>query len=92
MLLGSVPTLDDHLTGVIDDLILTPMIKTQVYFQERDLKALHRVARKSGKSVAELIREAVRQTWLRAAPTGPVALWDGQTRPSSDHDSIYDEP
>lgn len=71
---------------------MTPMIKTQVYFQEPDLKALHRVAKKSGKSVAELIREAVRQTWLRVEPVGPVGLWDGQTRPSSDHDSIYDDP
>lgn len=71
---------------------MTPMIKTQVYFPDPDLEALHRAARKAGKSVAEMIREAVRRTWLQQPPEGPVALWDGRARPSIDHDSIYDEP
>jgi hypothetical protein len=71
---------------------MTPMIKTQVYFSERDLKALHRAAKKAGKSVAEMIREAVRRTWLQAPPEGPVALWHGECRPSVDHDSVHDEP
>lgn len=71
---------------------MTPMKKTQVYLPERDLEALHRAAKKAGKSVAEMIREAVRRTWLRPAPEGPVALWDGPVHPSVDHDSIYDEP
>jgi len=79
------------LTGVMQNRRMTPMIKTQVYFAEPDLEALHRAARRNGKSVAEMIREAVRRTWLQAPPSGPVALWDGPTRPAVDHDSIYDE-
>lgn len=71
---------------------MTPVIKTQVYFPEPDLDALHRAAKKAKKSVAELIREAVRRTWLQQPAEGPVALWDGPARPSVDHDSIYDQP
>jgi hypothetical protein len=42
--------------------------------------------------MAELVREAVRQVWLRPASDGPVALWDGEPRRSSvEHDSIYDQ-
>jgi hypothetical protein len=69
------------------------MVKTQIYFPEAELSALHREARRSGKSVAELVREAVRATWLRRAASGPVGLWDGEPRrTASDHDSIYDAP
>jgi hypothetical protein len=72
---------------------MTPMTKTQVYFEEEDLEALHKVARRTKKPVAQLVREAVRQVWLRPKVDGPVALWDGPSRRSSvDHDSIYDEP
>ena len=69
------------------------MIKTQVYFSEDDLAALHEAGRRSNKSVAQLVREAVRKVWLRPAGHGPVALWDRDIgRSSSEHDSIYDEP
>jgi hypothetical protein len=68
------------------------MIKTQVYIPESDLEALRLAAKKAGKSVAEMIREAVRRTWLHVDAAGPIALWDGKTRPAVDHDSIYDEP
>ena len=69
------------------------MTKTQVYLREEELQALHRVAERSGRPVAELIREAIRRVWLREPGTGPVALWDGApTRTSVDHDAIYDEP
>lgn len=72
---------------------MTPMTKTQVYLTAEDLRALHRVAATTGRSVAELIREAVRRVWLRPEAKGPVGLWSGAvTRPSVDHDSIYDEP
>ena len=72
---------------------MTHMVKTQVYLPEEDLKALQRVASRSGRSVAALVREAIRRVWLRPAPTGPVALWDGEpTRISVEHDAIYDEP
>jgi len=67
------------------------MVKTQVYLRKEELAALHEAARRSGKSVAELIREAIRRTWLRPDAAGPVALWNGKARRSSaDHDSIYD--
>lgn len=72
---------------------MTPMTKTQVYFSEEDLRALHRTAARTGKSVAELVREAVRRVWLRPRSSGPVALWNGKPRRASvDHDSVYDEP
>ena len=83
----------DDLTGVIEDPILTPMsmVKTQVYLPKKDLAALHRVARRERRPVAELVREAVRATWLREAPRGPVALWDGPFEGSSaDHDAAFD--
>lgn len=71
---------------------MTPMVKTQVYLPEEDLAALHRMAERTGKSVAELVREAVRRVWLRPEAKGPVALWDGEPRRASvDHDSVYDE-
>ncbi len=81
------------LTGVSADLILTPMmVKTQVYLPEEELQALHRAAKRSGKSVAELVREAIRRS-LGAHAAGPVSLWDGEVPTSSaDHDSIYDAP
>ena len=70
------------------------MVKTQVYLRDEELAALHQVAARSGRSVAELIRDAIRRAWLRPpAGTGPVALWDGTPAHTSvDHDRIYDEP
>ena len=69
------------------------MTKTQIYFPDPELKALHRIARRRKKSVAELVREAVRTSLLRPEARGPVAIWDGEPRrPSTDHDSIDDEP
>ena len=69
------------------------MVKTQVYLREEELQALRNVAESTGRSVADLVREAVRRVWLRPESSGPVALWDGApTRTSVDHDAIYDEP
>lgn len=71
---------------------MTHMTKTQVYLRDEELEALHEAARRSGRSVAELVREAVRQVWLRPQARGPVSLWDGEPRRTSlDHDTIYDE-
>jgi hypothetical protein len=65
------------------------MTKTQVYLRDDEFEALRGVAARSGQSVAELIREAVRRVWLRPANRGPVGLWDGEPRRSaSEHDSI----
>ncbi len=69
------------------------MIKRQVYFQEEEFALLQQTAKSSGRSVADLVREAVRRVWLDSEPKGPVALWDGPVRiPSTEHDSIYDRP
>jgi hypothetical protein len=74
---------------------MTPMAmtKTQIYFRDEELAALHQAAKRCDVSVAELVREAVRQVWLRPKGQGPIALWDGEPRRiSSDHDTLYDEP
>ncbi len=72
---------------------MTHMVKTQVYLPEEELEALHRAARRTGRSVADLVREAIRRVWLQAPAAGPVALWDGEpTRSSVEHDVVHDEP
>jgi hypothetical protein len=71
---------------------MTPMVKTRVYLGREELKALHQVADRSHRTVADLIREAIRRVWLRPTEQGPVALWDGTPHCTSvDHDS-YDNP
>jgi hypothetical protein len=89
MRVSSEPTL----TYVIDTTKLTHMEKTQVYLPKEELDALREAAARSGRSVAEIIREAIRQVVLKPRAGGPVAIWDGQPkRTSIDHDSIHDEP
>lgn len=69
------------------------MVKTQVYLREEELEALHAVAKRSGRSVASLVREAVQERWLVPERHGPVAIWNGPVRlQSSEHDRIYDAP
>lgn len=69
------------------------MEKTQVYLPKEDLDALREAAARSGRSVADLVREAVRKVILKPPSSGPVALWDGEPkRTSVDHDSVHDEP
>jgi hypothetical protein len=69
------------------------MEKTQVYLPKEELDALRRASARSGRSVADLVREAIRKVVLRPSASGPVAIWDGKPkRTSIDHDSIYDEP
>jgi Ribbon-helix-helix protein, copG family len=63
------------------------MIKTQVYLRDEEVEALREEANRSGKSVAELVRLAVRKVWLRPTSQGPVALWNGEARrTSAEHD------
>ena len=74
---------------------MTHMVKTQVYLREEELEALRAAADRSGRSVADLVREAIRRVWLRPGIQAgePVALWDGEPRrTSSEHDTIYDDP
>jgi hypothetical protein len=68
------------------------MEKTQIYLPKDELAALRKAARQSGRSVADLVREAIRKTVLRPPVSGPVAIWDGESKKTSvEHDSIYDE-
>jgi Ribbon-helix-helix protein, copG family len=72
---------------------VTYMEKTQVYLRKEELDALREAAARSGRSVAELVRDAIRQAVLKPQTTGPVAIWDGEPkRTSLDHDSVHDEP
>jgi plasmid stability protein len=69
------------------------MEKTQVYLPKEELDALREAAARSGRSIAEVIREAIRQVVLKPEAAGPVAIWDGKPkRTSIDHDSVHDEP
>lgn len=69
------------------------MEKTRVYLRKEELEALRKAAARSGRSVAALVREAVRKVVLTPAADGPVAIWNGEPkRTSIDHDSVHDEP
>ena len=72
---------------------VTYMEKTQVYLPKEELDALRQAAARSGRSVADLVREAIRKTVLKPRAAGPVAIWDGEPRRTSiEHDSVHDEP
>lgn len=72
---------------------MTHMEKTQVYLRKEELDALRTAATRSGRSVAELVREAIRKVVLKTPTAGPVAIWDGELRRTSiEHDSVHDEP
>ena len=72
---------------------LTHMEKTQVYLRKEELAALREAAARSGRSVAEVVRDAIRKGVLKPHAAGPVAIWDGEPkRTSIDHDSVHDEP
>jgi hypothetical protein len=69
------------------------MEKTQVYLRKEELDALRKAAARSGRSVAELVRDAIRRVVLKPHAAGPVAIWDGEPkRTSVEHDSVHDEP
>jgi predicted transcriptional regulator len=73
--------------------MVSSMPKMQVYLQDEDLAVLREIAKRTNRTVVALIREAIRQVWLRSAKRGPVGLWEGQPRAtSSDHDFQYDQP
>lgn len=68
------------------------MEKMQVYLPKEELDALRAAAARSGRSVADLVREAVRKVILKPAAEGPVAIWDGEPkRTSVEHDTVHDE-
>jgi methionine synthase II (cobalamin-independent) len=81
------------LTYITSDIKVAHMEKAQVYLPKEELAALRKAAARSGRSVAELVREAIRKVILKPATAGPVAIWDGEPRRTSmEHDSIHDEP
>ena len=72
---------------------VTHMEKTQVYLRKEELEALRAASARSGRSVADLIRDAIRKIVLKPPTDGPVAIWDGEPRRTSiEHDTIYDDP
>ena len=69
------------------------MEKIEVYLQKEELDALRQAALRSGRSVAYLVRAAIRKAVLETSPTGPVAIWDGEPRRTSiEHNTVHDEP
>ena len=67
------------------------MVKTQVYLRKEELDALSMAAARSGRSIAELIRDAIRKIVLKPKAAGSVAIWDGEPkRTSLEHDSVHD--
>lgn len=90
--MGLIGTPCSGLTNVNPDSTLTYMVKTQIYLPSEDLEVLRATARSTGRSVSDLVREAIKRVWIRPATDGPVALWDGvPSQTSIEHDSIYDE-
>jgi hypothetical protein len=81
------------LTYVNNGTKVTHMEKTQVYLRKEELDALRKAAARSGRSIAELVRDAIRRVVLKPPAAGPVAIWDGEPkRASVEHDSVHDEP
>ena len=72
---------------------VTYMEKIQIYLRKEELDDLRKAAARSGRSVAELVRDAIRKVVLKPQSAGPVAIWDGTPkRTSIEHDSVHDEP
>ena len=68
------------------------MEKIQACLRKDELDALCKAAVRGRRSVADMIRDAIRKVVLRPQGEGPVAIWDGvPKRTSAEHDSIYDE-
>jgi hypothetical protein len=71
--------------------MLGHMKKIWIHLPKEELQALREAAARSGGSVAELVREAIRKYVLKPTATGPVAIWAGEPRRTSvEHDSVHD--
>jgi plasmid stability protein len=69
------------------------MEKTQIYLRKDEMTALRQAAARSGRSMAAIVRDAIRAAVLKPPVEGPVAIWDGAPkRTSIDHDSVHDGP
>ena len=70
---------------------MTLVKKTRIYLRREELEALRTAAARSGRSVAEVVRAAIRTAVLKPPADGLVAIWDGEPkRASIEHDSVYD--
>jgi hypothetical protein len=68
------------------------MEKTQIYLRREELEALRAAAARSGRSMAEIVREAIRTVVQKPSGGGFVANWDGEPKRSSiEHDIVHDE-
>jgi len=68
------------------------MEKIQIYLRKEELDALRSAAARSGCSIADLVRDAIRKVVLKPLAAGPVAIWDGgPKRVSVEHDSVHGE-
>jgi hypothetical protein len=67
--------------------------KIQVRLRKEEVDALRKAAARSGRSVVDVVRDAIRKVVLKPQVAGPVAIWDGEPRRTSvEHDSVHDEP
>jgi hypothetical protein len=77
----------------VAELKVTYMERIQVYLRKEELDALRKAAARSGRSVPEVVRDAIRKVVLKPQAAGPVAIWDGEPkRTSVEHDRVHDEP
>jgi hypothetical protein len=68
------------------------MVRTQVYLRKEELDALRMAAARSGCSVPELVRDAIRKIVLKPQAASPVAIWDREPkRTSIEHDGVHDK-
>jgi hypothetical protein len=68
------------------------MKKAQVCLRKEEFDALRKAAARSGRSIAEVIRDAIRKVVVKPRAAGPVAIWDGgPKRTSVEHDSVHDK-
>jgi Ribbon-helix-helix protein, copG family len=69
------------------------MQKVQTYFRKEELDAVREAAARSGRSVADLVRDAIRKLVLTPPAAGPVAIWDRVARRTAiEHNSVHDGP
>jgi hypothetical protein len=89
---------DEVLARAINLLIGRAAFETAKRLYPRDLLEYRHGAQvidRSGgrRSVAEVIRDAIRKVVVKLRAAGPVAIWDGKPkRTSIEHDSVHDQP
>jgi plasmid stability protein len=68
------------------------MEKTRIRLPKDELDRLRKVAARSGRSVSDIVREAIRKAPPKAPLSGPVAIWGGKPRRTSlEHDDSHDD-